>query len=426
MSPSGRRRSALIAGMLSRGGSVVIFTICGLRSAEARSGQGRVAKLNDQINLSGPDVGPQERALLLDAFDSNWIAPIGPHIDGFERDVASYVGVGHAAALSSGTASIHLALRLLGVGAGDSVLVSTLTFVGSVAPVIHLGAKPVFVDCNSETWNMDPTLLEETLDRAAAIGKTPSAVIVVDVYGQCADYGRIVSLCRQYGVPIIEDAAEALGATYHGQQAGSFGEVGIFSFNGNKIVTTSGGGMLVSNDGALVERAVYLASQARLPAPHYEHDEIGFNYRMSNLCAALGRAQLQRLGSMIARRRAIFDRYRQRLGEIPGFSFMPESPHGTSTRWLTVAMIDPEQSGVDRDEVRKHLATQGIEARPAWKPMHMQPVFASAAVVGGAVSEEIFARGLCLPSGSGLSDKDIGRVIDCILGVTERSSGVVV
>lgn len=373
-----------------------------------------------RIYLSAPDVGAEERALLLDAFDSNWIAPLGPHVDAFEHEIAEWSGVAHAAALSSGTAAVELALRLVRVKPGDRVLVSTFTFIGSVGPVVHLGAEPVLVDCERETWNLDPELVANELDRSATAGALPAAVVAVDLYGQCANYDRLVPLCQQYGVPLIEDAAEALGATWSGRPAGSFGELAVFSFNGNKIVTTSGGGMLASDDGALVARARHLATQARTPALHYEHDEIGFNYRMSNLCAAVGRGQLRGLAGKIARRRAIFERYRTALAHVDGVSFMPESTSGTSTRWLTVAQIDDGILGVNRHRVIERLAELDIEARPAWKPMHLQPAFKHARVLGGDVSEDIFDQGLCLPSGSGLSDGDIERVVEGVLDVLAK------
>ena len=361
-----------------------------------------------RILLSGPEAGDDERDLLLDALDSNWLAPLGPHVDAFEREIAQRCGVGQAAALSSGTAAIDLALRLAGVRAGDVVLAPSLTFVASVAPIVHLGATPVFVDCEPASWNLDPDLV------AAELRTRPDvkAVVAVDLYGQCADYSRLEPLCAQYGVPLVADAAEALGATWAGRPAGSFGACGVLSFNGNKIITSSGGGMLVSDDAALVERARYLSTQARSPAPHYEHTELGFNYRMSNLCAALGRGQLHGLDRKIARRRAIFDRYAAALADHPGVAFMPEPADGVATRWLTVLTIDPAQAAVDREAVRTHLAARGIEARPAWKPMHLQPVFAGAAMRGGTVCERIFRDGLCLPSGSGLADAEIDEVID--------------
>ena len=339
---------------------------------------------------------------------------MGPHIDAFESEIGAYSGVPHAVALASGTAAIDLALRLVGVERGDRVLVSSLTFVGSVGPVVHLGAQPVFVDSESETWNLDPDLVGEELERSSRAGTLPKAVVATDVYGQCADYDRLEPLCGQFGIPLIEDAAEALGASRHGRPAGSFGDCAIFSFNGNKIVTTSGGGMLVSENSSLISRARYLATQARTSAPHYEHDEVGFNYRMSNLCAAVGRGQLCGLSDKTARRREIHSRYRQALGEIDGVSFMPIDSAGSCNYWLTVILIDEERVGSSREYLREHLAAENIEARPAWKPMHLQPVFKDAESLGGEVSARIFKEGLCLPSGSGLLDSQVDRVIDGI------------
>jgi dTDP-4-amino-4,6-dideoxygalactose transaminase len=324
-------------------------------------------------------------------------------------------------ALSSGTAALDLALRLTGVQAGDAVLAPSHTFVASVAPIVHLGAHPVFLDSEPASWNVDPDLVEEELRRRAAAGALPKAVIAVDLYGQCADYRRLEPVCAEYGVPLVADAAEALGAAWGGRPAGSFGTCGVLSFNGNKIITTSGGGMLVSDDAGLIERARYLSTQARSPAAHYEHTELGFNYRMSNLCAALGRAQLHGLDRKIARRRAIFARYADALGGLPGITFMPEPADAASTRWLTVLAIDAALAGTDREAVRCHLARTGIEARPAWKPMHLQPVFAGAPMRGGAVCERIFRDGLCLPSGSGLTDDEVDEVIAEVCAALGRS-----
>ena len=359
-----------------------------------------------RLFLSPPDVGPRERALLLDAFDSNWIAPLGPHVDAFEREFADFVGVGHAAALSSGTAALHLALLLLGVGPGDDVLMPSLTFAATANAVTYVGARPVFVDSERATWNLDPELLEEELaDRFHAGRDQPAAVVGVDLYGQCASWEPIRDTCAAYGVPVIEDAAEALGATYRGKAAGSFGVLNVFSFNGNKIITTSGGGMLTADDASLIERARHLSTQARDPAPHYEHSEIGFNYRMSNLLAALGRAQLESLPGKVARRREINAAYRSALADLPHVDFLPNAPDGEPTNWLTVVTLD------EPARVRDHLESLDIEARPAWKPMHLQPVFEGCPMRGGAVAEEIFHRGLCLPSGSAMTDADVERVV---------------
>jgi dTDP-4-amino-4,6-dideoxygalactose transaminase len=373
----------------------------------------RYRALVTRLFLSPPDVGPRERELLLDAFDSNWIAPLGPHVDAFEREFAELVGVGHAAALSSGTAALHLALVLLGVGAGDDVLVPSLTFAATANAVTYVGARPVFVDSERTTWNLDPEHVEEELAARARAGRDQvAAVIGVDLYGQCASWVPILAACATYGVPVIEDAAEALGATYGGRPAGSFGALNVFSFNGNKIITTSGGGMLAGDDPMVIARARHLSTQAREHAPHYEHREIGFNYRMSNLLAAVGRAQLEGLPDKVRRRREINAAYRAAFAEVPGVGFLPNAPDGEPTNWLTVVTLD------DPTPVREHLESLDIEARPAWKPMHLQPVFADCEMRGGAVAEEIFRHGLCLPSGSAMTDDDVARVVHGVREVT--------
>jgi dTDP-4-amino-4,6-dideoxygalactose transaminase len=366
------------------------------------------------VFLSPPDVSPLERTLLLEAFDSNWIAPLGPHVDAFEREFAAFLGVADAAALSSGTAALHLALVLLGVGRGDDVIVPTLTFVATANAVSYVGARPVFIDSESTSWNLAPELLEEELITRARAGRLPAAVIGVDLFGQCADWERILAACEPYGVPVIEDAAEALGATYAGRPAGTFGAIGVFSFNGNKMVTTSGGGMLVADRADRTQRARYLATQACDPAPYYEHSEIGFNYRLSNLLAAVGRGQLRRLPDMVQRCREVNERYRRQLGDLPGLAFMPNAAFGEPTNWLTVVTIDAEEFGSAPEDVRQHLVRHEILARPAWKPMHLQPLFADCPVRRGAVAETIFRTGLCLPSGSGLSGSDQERVITAL------------
>ncbi len=369
-----------------------------------------------RIYLSPPHMGSAELDLLREAFESNWIAPLGPQVDAFEREFAAKVGVEHAAALSSGTAALHLALELLGVGPGDEVLCSDLTFVASANAIAYLGARPVFVDADPETWNLDPALLAEELAARRRRNRLPKAVVVVDLYGQSADWEPISEACAAHGVPIVEDAAEALGATYRGRPVGGFGRFGVFSFNGNKIITTSGGGMLVSDDRESIERARFLASQARDPAPHYEHSTVGYNYRLSNLLAAVGRGQLRQLEERIAARRRIFDLYRERLGELPGLSFMPEAPYGRSTRWLTCLTLDPERFGADREQVRQKLEEENIEARPIWKPMHLQPLWSDCRVVGGQVAAALFERGLCLPSGSALTAVEVDRIAALVAG----------
>jgi len=369
---------------------------------------------NSRIYLSSPHMGSVELELVKETFASNWIAPLGPQVDTFEKEFADTVGSAYSAALSSGTAAIHLALRWLGVTAGEEVICSTLTFSASANPILYEGGKPVFIDCDRTSWNMDPALLAEALESRSRVGKRPKAVIVVHLYGQSADLDSIEQICKDHGVPLIEDAAEALGATYKGAPVGSRGLCGTFSFNGNKIITTSAGGMLVSNDKALIDKARFWATQSRDPAPHYQHSEVGFNYRMSNVLAAIGRGQLRVLTDRVEARRKNFEFYREILGDLPGVEFMPEAPWGRSTRWLTCALIDPKIFGADREEVRLALAAQDIEARPVWKPMHMQPVFTGCECFGGSVAEEFFAHGLCLPSGSNLTKSDLTRVVTVI------------
>lgn len=367
-----------------------------------------------RVSLSSPHLGPAERGLLLDAFDSNWVAPLGPHVEAFEKEFAALVEMPHAAALSSGTAALHLALQLVGVGAGDEVIVSSLTFAASANPVVYCGARPVFIDSENRSWNMDPALLASELAERAKKGRLPKAVVVVDLYGQCADWGPISDECRKHGVPLIEDAAEALGATYRGRPAGSFGDISIFSFNGNKIITTGGGGMLVSSNPEFVKRARHLATQARDPAPHYEHSAIGYNYRLSNLLAAVGRGQLKVLRDRVSARRAHHAAYREAFADLPGTAFMPIASWGDWNGWLTVMSVDPATAGTDREAIRKALDIEEIESRPVWKPMHLQPVFRECRMVGGAVAERAFANGLCLPSGSNLSNEERDRVIRCV------------
>jgi dTDP-4-amino-4,6-dideoxygalactose transaminase len=362
-----------------------------------------------RIYLSPPDVGPRDHEAVERAFRGGWIAPLGPEVDAFEEELAAATGRSHGAALASGTAALHLALLLAGVGDGDKVLVSTLTFSATVNAIRYVGAEPVFIDSDMHSWNMDPDLLEVALasDRYAAC-------IPVDIYGQCADYSRIEPLCAAHGVPLIADAAESLGATHRGRPAGSFGAMATLSFNGNKIVTTSGGGALVTDEAEWARKARWLATQARDPAPHYEHSTVGYNYRLSNLLAALGRSQLSDLKRRVEERRAHNQFYREALGDLPGVEFMPEPADNRSTFWLTALTIDPDEAGVDREMIRLHLESLDIEARPVWKPMHLQPVFADFPVLGGDVSARLFERGLCLPSGSSLSEPQRDRVVSAI------------
>lgn len=375
-----------------------------------------------RIYLSPPDVGAQERLFLLQAFDSNWIAPTGPEIDAFEREFAEAVCVPHAVALSSGTAALHLGLESLGVGRDMDVVTSTLTFAATANAITYVGARPAFVDVSADTWTMNPDLLEEELRSRALAGRQAAAVISVDLYGQCADYDRLGEICRQYDVPLIADAAEALGSTYNGAPAGSFGACAAFSFNGNKIITTSGGGMFVSHDRRLADRARHMSTQARDPAPHYQHSDIGYNYRLSNLLAAIGRAQLRSLPRKLERRRAVNAMYRKAFDDIAGISVMPEAEYGRSNCWLTCVTIDAAMLGATPDDIRLALEVQNIESRPLWKPMHLQPVFEQCPMRGGAVAEDLFRRGLCLPSGSSLAPEDQSRVIEMVRGLVLRGT----
>ncbi|MCK8604349.1 aminotransferase class I/II-fold pyridoxal phosphate-dependent enzyme [Syntrophobacteraceae bacterium DRH4] len=416
-----------------------------------------------------------EQVFVREAFESNFIAPLGPQVDAFEREFSDYTGIEHCVAVSSGTAAMHLALRCLGIGPGDEVLASTLTFIGSITPILFQGATPVFIDSDSLSWNMDPELLEQELIDCEKRGKLPKAVVPTDLYGQCADYGRILKICDRYGIPVVVDAAEALGALYQRTEnrgpktedrrhetagmarsdpdtqssrlkargdwrhAGKGAQAAVFSFNGNKIITTSGGGMLASDDEKLIAQARFLSQQARDPAPHYEHSTIGYNYRMSNIVAAIGRGQLQIVEERVRRKREIFAYYQHALSDSPGIEFMPEAAYGLCNKWLTVILITPEEFAADREQVRLALEDQNIESRPVWKPMHLQPVFEisneqgaksagqkrdgrgrrvakrgemhQARVVGGRVAEDLFDRGLCLPSGTAMTDRDLDRVV---------------
>ena len=450
-------------------------------------------------------MGVDELRFVQEAFATNWIAPLGPHVDGFERELCEILSAPpsdicppssalrppssdlHAAALSSGTAALHLALKLVGVRPGDEVFCSTLTFSASANPIVYEGGRPVFLDSERKSWNLDPALLAEALADRAKRGRLPRAVVVVHLYGQCADLEPIAALCAQYGVPLIEDAAEALGAVYYGGRSaedggqgaedggrraeergqraeergqraedggqrtedgerraeaastgptseirpptsvlrrpssgiapGTVGRLGIFSFNGNKILTTSGGGMLVSRDEALIKKARFWATQSRDPAPHYQHSEIGYNYRLSNVLAGIGRGQLRVLEDRVNARRANCAYYERAFRDLPGIEFMPEASWNRCTRWLTCILVDPRAFGMDREAIRLALEAENIEARPVWKPMHLQPVFAECAKFGGAVAEDLFTRGLCLPSGSNLTEADLERVVGIVRGL---------
>ena len=405
-----------------------------------------------RIYLSSPHMSGGEQKYIDRAFKENWIAPLGPNVDAFEAELVDYLRVKGATALSSGTAALHLALLLEGVGEGDAVFCSALTFAATANPILYVDAEPVFIDADPETWNMSPQALEQALKEAEKEGRLPKAVIVVNLYGQSADMEPVLELCGQYGVTLIEDAAESLGATYKGKKSGSFGKIAILSFNGNKVITTSGGGALVSDDLEALKRARYLATQARVPARHYEHTEVGYNYRMSNILAGIGRGQMEVLEKRVEARRKVFDRYYEALGSIEGFNFMPEAAFGRSSRWLTTLTIDPERCGINRDTIIDALGEENIEARPVWKPMQLQPLYegckfyphqekdrgtfllsSGGSVVkgvkgtvpmtqqGSSVSADLFERGICLPSGSNLTEEEQERVIVTIKGLLRQS-----
>ncbi|MEH7609676.1 DegT/DnrJ/EryC1/StrS family aminotransferase [Gottfriedia acidiceleris] len=376
-----------------------------------------------RIYLSPPHMSGKEQNYINQAFESNWIAPLGPNVDAFEKEIASYVGASEAVAVSSGTAAIHLALSLLGITKGDKVFCSSLTFVASANPILYQGAEPVFIDSEPDTWNMSPRALEKAFQDAHLENKLPKAVIVVNIYGQSAKMDEILSICNQFDVPIIEDAAESMGSTYKGKASGTFGRFGIFSFNGNKIITTSGGGALVSNDIGAIQRTRFLATQAKDPAPFYQHSEMGYNYRMSNILAGVGRAQLQVLNERVEKRRLIFERYLKELSNIPGLSFMPELKNTKSNRWLTVLTMDKEL-GISPNMLIEALGEINVEARPVWKPLHMQPLFENASYYSHSenehIAEELFRTGICLPSGSSLTEDEQFRVIDCLKNVISK------
>ncbi|RYX97708.1 MAG: CBS domain-containing protein [Comamonadaceae bacterium] len=384
-------------------------------------------ELSQRIWLSSPHLGEEETVFVEDAFKTNWIAPLGPHVDGFERELAEEVGVAHAAALSSGTAAIHLGLILLGVKPGDTVFCSSLTFVGSCNPILYCGAKPVFIDAEPDTWNMSPRALERAFEWAKRENRMPSCVILVNLYGQSADMDALLPICERYGVPVLEDAAESLGASYKGKSSGSFGRVAVYSFNGNKIITTSGGGMLVADDPDLIAHARKLSTQARDPAPHYEHTEVGFNYRMSNVLAGIGRGQLRVLRQRVEQRRRVFERYQEALADLPSLAWMPEPEGFHSTRWLTCFTLRGPDANARCKHVMTALERHLIEARPVWKPMHLQPIFDGAPYFAHQPSDDVSARlfqsGICLPSGSNMSEEQQDRVIDHLRHVLLMAEG---
>lgn len=368
---------------------------------------------NSKIWLSSPHMGADELKFVNEAFATNWVAPVGPHIDGFEKDLSAYNDIPYCAALSSGTAAIHLALIMLRVKAGDEVICSTFTFSGSCNPIAYQQATPVFVDSEQETWNMDPGVLEKAIEERIKRGKKPKAIIAVHLYGMPVKISQIMDVAGKHGIPVIEDAAEALGASYDGKKCGTFGDIGIFSFNGNKIITTSGGGAMVSRNAEWIQKAKFLSTQARDPAPHYEHSHIGYNYRLSNICAGIGRGQMKVLDERVAQRRAVFQFYQKHLGNIEAISFQPEMEGSYSNRWLTCMLLDKKHPKSPED-IRMALEKENIESRPLWKPMHLQPVFKGAPYYGNGVSEDLFQRGLCLPSGSNLTEEDLQRVVEVI------------
>lgn len=372
--------------------------------------------INSKIWLSSPHMGGKEEVYVKEAFDTNWIAPLGPHVDGFEKDLCNFTGVENAAALSSGTAALHLALILLGVKPGDEVICQSFTFSASANPIVYQGAVPIFVDSEKSTWNMCPKHLRFAIEDRISKGKKPRAIIPVHLYGMPANMEEIMRIANEFEIPVIEDAAEAIGSSINDKPCSSFGELAVLSFNGNKIITTSGGGALISDREDYIKQARFLATQARDAAPHYQHSQIGYNYRMSNVCAAIGRGQMEVLRDRIEQRRANYEFYVNALAEIAGISFLPEPPGFFSNRWLSCILVNPEftNNGFTREDIRLALEKENIESRPLWKPMHLQPVFEGAPFYGDGTSEKLFKNGLCLPSGSNLSQVDLKRIIESI------------
>jgi len=378
--------------------------------------------IKERIWLSSPHMGNLEMEFIKEAFFENWIAPLGPNVNGFESDLATFLGENSfVAVLNSGTAAIHLALILLGVQPGDEVMCQSMTFSASANPIVYLGARPIFIDSESDTWNISPLFLEEAIKDRIKKGKKPKAIIAVHLYGMPAKMRDILAIAKKYEIPIIEDAAEALGSSLNGQKCGTFGDIGILSFNGNKIITTSGGGALVCRNAEWVKKARFLATQARDAAPHYQHSHIGYNYRMSNICAGIGRGQMQVLSQRVQQRRSNYDFYKRALSKFDGFLFLNELPGYFSNRWLTTVLIDSLKSskGITREQIRLALEKENIESRPLWKPMHLQPVFADSLYFGTNVAENLFDSGLCLPSGSNLTGENLQIVIESISGVLD-------
>ena len=374
--------------------------------------------MKEKIWLSSPHMGGEEQKFVQEAFDTNWVAPLGPNVNGFEADLEKHLDQGvHVAALSAGTAAIHLGLILLDVGQDDEVLCQSMTFSASANPILYQGATPVFVDSEKDTWNMCPIALEEAIEDRIAKGKKPKAIIGVHLYGMPYKSTEIMAVAKKYDIPVLEDAAEALGSTYKNIKCGTFGDLAILSFNGNKIITTSGGGALITKDKKLKEKAIFYATQARDDAPHYEHSHIGYNYRMSNIVAGIGRGQMLVLDERVAARRKNYDFYVKELGALPGFSFVSEPEGFYSNRWLSTVLIDEKKAGVNPTQLREALEKENIETRPLWKPMHLQPIFEKYAYYGNHVAEELFNTGLCLPSGSNLTEEDLDRVVEGIKSV---------
>jgi dTDP-4-amino-4,6-dideoxygalactose transaminase len=379
--------------------------------------------VNKKIWLSSPHMGGSEKKFVDIAFDDNWIAPLGPNVNGFEADIQKYLSIAHAAALSSGTAAIHLGLILAGVKPGDEVICQSFTFSASANPILYQGATPVFIDSEPDTWNMSPEYLEKAIVDRISKGRKPKAVIPVHLYGMPAKMVEITEICAKYDIPILEDAAEALGSSIDGQKAGTFGAYAALSFNGNKIITTSGGGALVSNNKETIDKARFLATQARDPAPHYQHSEIGFNYRMSNICAGIGRGQMMVLDQWVARRRDNHEHYVNSFRMMEGIDFQHARPGVFSNRWLTAILVDPSCfGGITREDIRIALETENIESRPLWKPMHLQPIFEHYPYYGTDVAEKLFQNGLCLPSGSNLSLDNLKTISSCVKAVLKSKN----
>jgi len=368
--------------------------------------------MNNKIWLSSPHMSGNEIKYINEAFETNWIAPLGPNVTAFENELADNLNVKHVAALTAGTAAIHLALIILGVKTGDEVIASTFTFSATVNPIAYLGAVPVLIDSEEDSWNMNPELLEKAIIDRIAKGRKPKAIIIVHLYGMPAKIVELINIANKYGIPVIEDAAEALGSKYDGKACGTFGEMGILSFNGNKIITTSGGGALISNNDEYIQKARFLATQARDKAPHYQHSQIGYNYRMSNVLAGIGRGQLKVIEERVAKRRSNFEFYLKNLSHLKGVSFLQVKQPFFSNRWLTTIIVDPEKTGgISREDIHRALEKDNIETRPLWKPMHLQPIFKNCPSYKNGVSERLFNFGLCLPSGSNMTEQELERVL---------------